>query len=209
MAWLPLAGPGLDEALTERLATGKVVGVRALIHDMADTRWVLRDDVAAGLDRVAEAGLAFDVVTSGPAGLALVPLLAARHPSLRIVIDHLGKPPIGADAAALAHWRSLLRAAARVAERRREALRTRERGRRPRFVDRRRTCAPSSRKPSTRSALSGSCTAATGRCACSPAGTPAPSRDSTRRSTSRPRSSSRFIAGTAIAWYRLEIDGLG
>ena len=112
VAWLPLAGPGLDEALTERLASGKVVGVRALIHDMADTRWVLRDDVAAGLDRLAAVGLAFDVVTSGPAGLALVPLLAARHPSLRIVIDHLGKPPIGADAATLAHWRSLLREAA-------------------------------------------------------------------------------------------------
>ena len=112
VAWLPLAGPGLDDALTERLASGKVVGVRALIHDMADTRWVLRDDVAAGLDRIAAAGLAFDVVTSGPAGLALVPLLAARHPSLRIVIDHLGKPPIGADAATLAHWRSLLREAA-------------------------------------------------------------------------------------------------
>jgi L-fuconolactonase len=112
VAWLPLAGPGLDEALSERLATGKVVGMRALIHDMADTGWVLRDDVAAGLDRIAAAGLAFDVVTSGPAALSLVPQLVARHPSLRIVIDHLGKPPVGGDAAAFAEWRMLLRAAA-------------------------------------------------------------------------------------------------
>ena len=57
VAWLPLAGPGLDEALAERLATGKIVGVRALIHDMSDTRWVLRDDVAAGLNRLAQAPL--------------------------------------------------------------------------------------------------------------------------------------------------------
>lgn len=112
VAWLPLAGPGLEKALADRLATGKVVGVRALIHDMADTEWVLRDDVAAGLDRVADAGLAFDFVTGGPAALGLVPTLAARHPSLRIVIDHLGKPPIGGDASALADWRTLLRAAA-------------------------------------------------------------------------------------------------
>jgi L-fuconolactonase len=112
VAWLPLAGPGLEEALVERLATGKVVGVRALIHDMADTTWVLRDDVGTGLNRLAQAGLAFDVVTSGPAALDLVPQLAARHPMLRIVIDHLGKPPIGADPAALAEWRTLLRAAA-------------------------------------------------------------------------------------------------
>ena len=112
VGWLPLAGPGLDEAVTERLATGRVVGMRALIHDMADTRWVLRDDVAAGLDRIAAAGLAFDVVTGSPAALDLVPQLAARHPSLRIVIDHLGKPPIGRDAGASAEWRMLLRAAA-------------------------------------------------------------------------------------------------
>ena len=112
VVWLPLAGPGLNEALADRLETGKVVGVRALIHDMSDTRWVLRDDVAAGLDRIAETGLAFDVVTSSPAALDLVPGLALRHPSLRIVLDHLGKPPIGGDAAALAEWRTLLRAAA-------------------------------------------------------------------------------------------------
>jgi L-fuconolactonase len=112
VAWLPLAGPNLEDALAARLATGRVVGVRALIHDMADTRWVLRDDVAAGLDRIATAGLAFDVVTSGPAALELVPRLASRHPSLRIVLDHLGKPPVGGDAGALAEWRMLLRAAA-------------------------------------------------------------------------------------------------
>ncbi|GAA5202742.1 amidohydrolase family protein [Microbacterium jejuense] len=112
VAWLPLEVPGLADALAARLSTGMVVGVRALIHDMADPRWVLRDDVAAGLDLVAAAGLAFDVVTSGPAALDLVPQLAARHPSLRIVIDHLGKPPIGGDAEAFADWRTRLRAAA-------------------------------------------------------------------------------------------------
>jgi L-fuconolactonase len=112
VAWLPLADARLDESLVMRLATGKVVGVRALIHDMPDPRWVLRDDVAVGLNRVASAGLAFDVVTSWSAALDLVPQLAAKHPLLRIVIDHLGKPPIGGDAAALAQWRALLRASA-------------------------------------------------------------------------------------------------
>lgn len=112
VAWLPLADDSLDDALTRRLATGRIVGARALIHDMADKEWVLRPEVAAGLDRVADAGLAFDVVTSSPDALALVPRLAERHPSLRIVIDHLGKPPIGQDAAALDRWRDLLRAAA-------------------------------------------------------------------------------------------------
>ena len=48
VAWLPLADPELDEALAARRDTGLVVGVRTLIHDMADTEWVLRDDVARG-----------------------------------------------------------------------------------------------------------------------------------------------------------------
>lgn len=113
VAWLPLAGPGLERALAERLATGKVVGVRALIHDMTDREWVLRPDVAAGLDRIADAGLPFDLVTSGPETLSLVPRLVARHPSLRVIVDHLGKPPVGGDAAAIARWSHLLREAAR------------------------------------------------------------------------------------------------
>jgi L-fuconolactonase len=68
--------------------------------------------VAAGLGRLADAELSFDFVTSGPAALDLVPVLAARHPSLRIVIDHLGKPPVGSDAETLAQWATRLRAAA-------------------------------------------------------------------------------------------------
>jgi L-fuconolactonase len=112
VAWLPLAEPDLATAIEGRVATGQVVGVRVLIHDMADGDWVLRDDVGAGLEALAEAGLPFDFVTGGPDALALIPHLVQRHPSLRIVIDHLGKPPIGADAAAFDHWSSLLRAAA-------------------------------------------------------------------------------------------------
>jgi L-fuconolactonase len=112
VVWLPLAAPEVCVELERRVATGRVVGVRALIHNMADREWVLRDDVAAGLDAVAAAGLSFDVVTSDPAALALVPRLAARHASLRIVIDHLGKPPVGGAPDEVDRWRDLLRAAA-------------------------------------------------------------------------------------------------
>jgi L-fuconolactonase len=55
---------------------------------------VLRPDVSAGLDLLAERGLAFDVCAETPELLAIVPALAAAHPNLRLVVDHLGKPPI-------------------------------------------------------------------------------------------------------------------
>lgn len=113
VGWVPLTDRArVEQRLDELRETGLLVGVRALIHDMPDPEWVLRDDVGEGLDAVAAAGLAFDVVTSGPPALALVPQLAKRHPTLRIVIDHLGKPPIGGSDAEIAAWQELLAAAA-------------------------------------------------------------------------------------------------
>lgn len=112
VAWLPLAEPSIEDVLQQRLATGIVVGVRALIHEMEDTDWILRPDVAHGLQCVADAGITLDFVTAGPEALTLVPQLATRHPNLRIIVDHLGKPPIGRDAASHAHWDGLLQAAA-------------------------------------------------------------------------------------------------
>jgi L-fuconolactonase len=41
--------------------------------------------------------MTLDLVAVLPEHLALVPTLVARHPGLRIVIDHLAKPPIGLD----------------------------------------------------------------------------------------------------------------
>jgi L-fuconolactonase len=54
-----------------------------------------RADVRRGLDAVAEAGLAFDVEI-GPRELPAAAQVAASHPDLRFVPDHLGKPPIAA-----------------------------------------------------------------------------------------------------------------
>ena len=57
-----------------------------------------------------ERGVALDVVAVLPRHLELVPILSARHPRLRMVIDHLAKPPIGLDS--VEPWSSLMAAAA-------------------------------------------------------------------------------------------------
>ena len=57
-------------------------------------------------------GVSFDYVTADPAALVHLPVISERHPELRIVIDHLGKPPIGADDDARRDWRRLLADAA-------------------------------------------------------------------------------------------------
>ena len=111
VAWLPL-----DRAAeaADRLAALQqnplFVGVRSLIHDLPDPDWLLRPEVDEGLALLESADVPFDLVAVLPRHLELVPILSERHPGLRIVIDHLGKPPLGdADPEP---WRSLIRIAA-------------------------------------------------------------------------------------------------
>ena len=92
VGWLPLA----DLAATERALearSGRLCGVRHLIHWDADPMWLTRPDVQPGLRFLAEAGLPFDVVAVFPEHLPLVPAVVAAHPDLVMVIDHLAKPP--------------------------------------------------------------------------------------------------------------------
>ena len=88
------------------------VGVRHLVNVEPDPDWILRPDVLNGLQVLAARRLTFDYVGILPRHLEHVPLIAQRVPDLRIVIDHLGKPPIGAGD--LEHWGSLLARAAQM-----------------------------------------------------------------------------------------------
>jgi L-fuconolactonase len=94
VVWVPLADPAAAAAVLDSWHDRPVVGVRHLIHREPDPDWLLRPEVGAGLDLLAERGLAFDVCAETPQLLAHVPALAAAHPTLRLVVDHLGKPPI-------------------------------------------------------------------------------------------------------------------
>jgi L-fuconolactonase len=95
VGWVPLLRP--DEAaraLDRYRRDPRYAGVRHLIHDEPDPDWLLRPELRDGLDALAERGLTFDVVAVLPRHLEHVPVLAERHPGLRLVIDHLAKPPI-------------------------------------------------------------------------------------------------------------------
>ena len=113
VGWVPMDRPELvADALGALRRTGQLVGVRNLIHDRADPLWITRPgpDDALGLLDAAE--VPFDFVTADPEALTLLPGIGERHPGLRLVVDHLGKPPIGGTADERARWRNLLRAAA-------------------------------------------------------------------------------------------------
>lgn len=112
VAYAPLDDPeALATRLENYLLDPLIVGVRALIHDHP-LSWTDRPVVEESFRMLAEARLPLDVPTTGPQGLAPVVGWLDRHPELRVVIDHLGKPPVGGDAAALGEWRALLTAVA-------------------------------------------------------------------------------------------------
>ncbi|MCL8025497.1 amidohydrolase family protein [Nocardioides bruguierae] len=96
VAYVPLERPAEAEARLASLRRDRrVVGVRNLIHDQPDPDWLLRPDVDEGLGVLAAAGVPFDLVAVLPQHLEHVAGVLERHPDLRIVVDHLAKPPIG------------------------------------------------------------------------------------------------------------------
>ena len=113
VAWARLDDPEVTaDRIAELRADPRFVGIRVLIHDMADRDWIVRPEQDASLALLASHGIPFDYVTADPSALRHVPTICERHPDLRVVIDHLGKPPVGGAPEQLRSWRDLLTRAA-------------------------------------------------------------------------------------------------
>ncbi len=109
--WIPLLDPpAAARALDAYLEHPAFRGVRHLVHDEPDPDWLLEDPVGESLSLLAERDLVFEIPAVFPRHLVHVPRLARRLPRLKIVIDHLAKPPIAARE--LEPWATQLGAAA-------------------------------------------------------------------------------------------------
>jgi L-fuconolactonase len=108
VGWVDLTTPKVGETLMElgSLPAGdRLVGIRHQVHDESDPDWLLRPEVLRGLSAVADAGLAYDLLVRSrelPAALTV----AQRLPGLRLVLDHIAKPPIRTGE--IEPWASLL-----------------------------------------------------------------------------------------------------
>lgn len=112
VGWVDLTAPDVaDEIARLRGMPGGelLVGVRHQVQGEPDPRWLLRDDVLAGLAAVAGAGLAYDLLVV-PEQLPAAVEVVGRVPQLTFVLDHLGKPDIAAGR--LDPWRGHLSALA-------------------------------------------------------------------------------------------------
>jgi L-fuconolactonase len=98
VGWVPLLEPAeAERALTRYRDHPAFRGVRHLIHDEPDPDWIVQERVLEGLGVLAAAGVSFDYVAVFPRHLEHIPTVLERVPNLRIIIDHLAKPPLGTD----------------------------------------------------------------------------------------------------------------
>lgn len=112
VGWVNLTGD--VPAQLDRLRAGYggrlLRGVRHLVQDEPDPRWLLREDVLSGLRALASADLPYDLLLR-PAQLRAAVELSRRLPGLRLVLDHAGKPQLSSGN--LEGWSRDVRALAR------------------------------------------------------------------------------------------------
>lgn len=104
VGWVDFEKPG-DLAHLQRLAQHpKFCGVRPMIQDIADDDWMLRDDVQWGFQALVDLDLTLDAL-GFTRHLGNFHTVLTRYRDMRVVIDHIMKPPIGKYPDGLDDWK--------------------------------------------------------------------------------------------------------
>jgi L-fuconolactonase len=93
VGWVPLAAPNVRSHLEKFAARPKLKGVRHVVQDEPDERFILREDFNAGVRALIDYTLVYDILIFErqlPAAIEFVD----RHPNQRFVLDHLAKPSV-------------------------------------------------------------------------------------------------------------------
>ena len=93
VGWVDLAGADCESQIEKYKANPKFVGVRHLVQGEQDDDFIISSDVSRGLALLEKHNLAYDLLFFVK-HLRHAPTVAARHPNLRLVLDHLAKPVI-------------------------------------------------------------------------------------------------------------------
>ena len=111
VGWVPLTEPGVAGILEElQAASAGLRGVRHVLQDETDDRFMLREDFNRGVSTLLRLDLAYDILILErhlPYAIEFVD----RHPNQRFVLDHLAKPRI--QEGSMEPWRTLIRELAR------------------------------------------------------------------------------------------------
>lgn len=97
VGWVPLADPNVGDQLDRYADTPMLKGVRHVVQDEPDDRFILGADFNRGIQQLKGRGLVYDVLIFArqlPASIEFVD----HHQDLPMVLDHIAKPTIRAAA---------------------------------------------------------------------------------------------------------------
>ena len=93
VGWVDLRSPDVEAQLERFSDKKKLVGVRHVVQDEPDEKFVLRDDFTRGIDKLKAYDLVYDILIFPhqlPASFELV----QRFPEQVFILDHIAKPYI-------------------------------------------------------------------------------------------------------------------
>jgi L-fuconolactonase len=111
VGWVDLTSPQVEAQLAEFITHPKFKGVRHLVESEPADDWLVQPSVLRSLNLLASHGVAYDLLVH-TRHLRHVRTVAERCAGLRLVIDHMAKPPIAGGE--IETWARELKAVAEI-----------------------------------------------------------------------------------------------
>jgi L-fuconolactonase len=93
VGWVNLRSDAVAVQLAEFAANPKLVGVRHVVQDEPDDRFLMGTEFRRGIAKLADAGLVYDLLLY-PKHLPVAVELVQEFPEQQFVLDHIAKPQI-------------------------------------------------------------------------------------------------------------------
>jgi L-fuconolactonase len=93
VGWVDLRSPRVEEQLAEFATHPKFAGVRHVLQDEPDPRFMLGKDFQRGIGKLRAFGLTYDILIF-PNQLPAAVELVRAFPDQQFALDHMAKPPI-------------------------------------------------------------------------------------------------------------------
>jgi L-fuconolactonase len=93
VGWCDFEAPDAPERIARLSADPLLVGLRPMVHDVADPNWLAKPALALAFEALIAHNLAFDALLR-PQHIRPLLALLDRHPTLPCVVDHAAKPDL-------------------------------------------------------------------------------------------------------------------
>jgi L-fuconolactonase len=103
VGWTDFDAPDVAERIAVASDNSLLVGLRPMVHDIADELWLARPGLNPAFEAMAAHNLVFDALLKPRHMMPMLTVLE-RHPNLACVIDHAAKPDLVVGD--LAGWRN-------------------------------------------------------------------------------------------------------